>query len=81
MDNSFNWSAGSSGGAPKPPKYTKKEIKFGKWIPIIVLALVVLVGMSSSFYTVDDKQQAVVTTFGKVTDVTDAGVQDRKSVV
>ena len=26
------------------------------------------------FYTVDDKQQAVVTTFGKVTDVTDAGV-------
>ena len=74
MDNSFNWSAGSSGGAPKPPKYTKKEIKFGKWIPIIVLALVVLVGMSSSFYTVDDKQQAVVTTFGKVTDVTDAGV-------
>ena len=28
----------------------------------------------TSFYTVDDKQQAVVTTFGKVTDVTDAGV-------
>ena len=26
------------------------------------------------FYTVDDKEQAVVTTFGKVTDVTDAGV-------
>ena len=28
----------------------------------------------SCFYTVDDKQQAVVTTFGKVTDITDAGV-------
>ena len=26
------------------------------------------------FYTVDDKQQAVVTTFGKVTDTTDAGL-------
>ena len=26
------------------------------------------------YYTVDDKQQAVVTTFGKVTDITDAGV-------
>ena len=40
----------------------------------VVLALVVLVGSSSCFYTVDDKQQAVVTTFGKVTDVTDAGL-------
>ena len=28
----------------------------------------------SCFYTVDDKQQAVVTTFGKVTDITEAGV-------
>ena len=31
----------------------------------------------SCFYTVDDKQQAVVTTFGKVTGVTDAGVHFR----
>ena len=35
--------------------------------------MIVLGGMTC-FYTVDDKQQAVVTTFGKVTDVTDAGV-------
>ena len=39
-----------------------------------VLALVLLIGSSSCFYTVDDKQQAVVTTFGRVTDVTDAGL-------
>ena len=39
-----------------------------------VVALVVLIGSSSCFYTVDDKQQAVVTTFGRVTDVTDAGL-------
>ena len=39
-----------------------------------VLALVLLIGSSSCFYTVDDKQQAVVTTFGKVSDVTDAGL-------
>jgi membrane protease subunit HflK len=32
----------------------------------------VLIG--TCFYTVDDKQQAVVTTFGKVTEITDAGV-------
>jgi len=41
---------------------------------IAALALVLLIGSSSCFYTVDDKQQAVVTTFGKVTDVTDAGL-------
>ena len=30
--------------------------------------------LTSCWYTVDDKQQAVVTTFGKVTDITSAGV-------
>ena len=39
-----------------------------------VLALVLIIGASTCFYTVDDKQQAVVTTFGKVTDINDAGV-------
>ena len=39
-----------------------------------VLAFVLLVAGTTCFYTVDDKQQAVVTTFGKVTDVTDAGL-------
>ncbi len=29
---------------------------------------------STSWYTVNDKQQAVVTTFGKVTNITEAGV-------
>ena len=41
---------------------------------IALLALVMVLGSFSCFYTVDDKQQAVVTTFGKVTDVTDAGL-------
>ena len=41
---------------------------------MIVLALVLLILGGTCFYTVDDKQQAVVTTFGKVTDITDAGV-------
>ena len=39
---------------------------------MIVLALII--GAGTCFYTVDDKQQGVVTTFGKVTDITDAGV-------
>ena len=64
-------------GAPKPPKMPK-EIKFPKIKPGIFLAIalvaLMIFGSMSCFYTVDDKQQAVVTTFGKVTDVTDAGV-------
>ena len=48
--------------------------KIGKIVAIVVVALVVLVAGMTCFYTVDDKQQAVVTTFGQVTDVTDAGV-------
>ena len=42
---------------------------------IVVLAIVLVLGViSTCWYTVDDKQQAVVTTFGKVTDITDAGL-------
>lgn len=45
-------------------------------IIIAVAAAVVLLALcvGSSFYTVDDKQQAVITTFGKVTDITEAGI-------
>ena len=48
--------------------------KVSKGIVIGVLALALLIGALTCFYTVDDKQQAVVTTFGKVTDITDAGL-------
>lgn len=41
---------------------------------IVALVLFVLALAGTCFYTVDDKQQAVVTTFGRVTDITDAGV-------
>ena len=54
------------------PKKTAK--KFGKTVLWCLVALVVLTAALSCFYTVDDKQQAVVTTFGKVTDVTNAGL-------
>ncbi len=59
------------------PEKPKKTVNAKKLRNIIIAAaaivvLVILVG--TCFYTVDDKQQAVVTTFGKVTGVTDAGV-------
>ena len=47
--------------------------KLGNGLLIGALAVFVLVTALSCFYTVDDKQQAVVTTFGKVTGITDAG--------
>ena len=56
---------------PKEPVNWKK---IRRAVLVAALALVVLIGSSSCFYTVDDKQQAVVTTFGRVTDVTDAGL-------
>ena len=64
-----SWSSGS--------KKVYKPADPNKWIkliPIIALVAVLLVGAMTCFYTVDDKQQAVVTTFGRVTDITEAGV-------
>ena len=62
-----------------PPKPKKERNlpdfkRFGKTALVFFLFAVLVLGGMTCFYTVDDKQQAVVTTFGKVTDVTDAGV-------
>ena len=48
--------------------------KIRKYILFAAIALVLIIGLFSSFYTVDDKQQAVVTTFGKVSDITAPGL-------
>ena len=56
---------------PKEPVNWKKVRRIAL---VAALALVLVIGSSSCFYTVDDKQQAVVTTFGRVSDVTDAGL-------
>ena len=57
---------------PLDPK-AKKKIKNIAVIAVIIIALLVLI--SSSYYTVSDKQQAVVTTFGKYTGTpVDAGI-------
>lgn len=53
------------------PPTTKKFIKL-----VVIVAIVVIFGLillSTSMYTVNDKQIAVVTTFGKVTSTTEAG--------
>ena len=48
--------------------------KFGKYMLFGVIALLLIIGIFTSFYTVDDKQQAVVTTFGAVSDITEPGL-------
>ncbi len=57
-------------GGKQPPE-PKKVLRIAL---IAAMALVVLIGAVTCFYTVDDKQQAVVTTLGKVTDITDPGL-------
>ena len=69
LDGSYRWSAPNDG--EKKPTDLKKVKKAALWV---LLAALLVGAMMTCFYTVDDKQQAVVTTFGKVTDITDAGV-------
>ena len=60
-----------AGGNKQNPPDVKKITNTILVAAVLVFALVLVL---TCFYTVDDKEQAVVTTFGKVTDVTDAGV-------
>ena len=68
-NGTYRWS-GNRGDSGKPFHF-KKILRN---LLLVMAALVILALAGTCFYTVDDKQQAVVTTFGKVTDVTDAGV-------
>ena len=72
MENNetYNWAPNDPGNKKKKPSFKK----VGSVLLILLIVFVLAGGVSSCFYTVDDKQQAVVTTFGKVTDITDAGV-------
>ena len=66
QNGTYNWS---------PNQKKKPDLKkAGRAAMIAVLAILLGSILLSCFYTVNDKQQAVVTTFGKVSDVTEAGV-------
>ena len=68
QDGTYSWAPS------KPPKKSPNFKKAGRIITIVVLVVIAALLIGTCYYTVDDKQQAVVTTFGKVTDITDAGV-------
>lgn len=63
-------SSGQSGSSVKPPDM--KKVK--RYATIAFIVIIILMIGTTSWYTVNDKEQAVVTTFGKVTAVNDAGV-------
>ncbi len=68
MENNSGFYSYSNGKKPVDRK------KVQKIAIIAVVALVLVVGVLTSFYTVDDKQQAVVTTFGQVSGITGPGL-------
>ncbi len=70
QNGSYRWS-------PNPNQPPKKPLSMKGLRTVVIIAIVaaiLFIGGMTCFYTVDDKQQAVVTTFGKVTEITDAGV-------
>ena len=68
MDNQKWWKNIDKKAEEISPKKIKKVAVY-----LIILAIAAL-AVVTSVYTVNDKQQAVVTTFGKVTSVTDPGL-------
>lgn len=70
QDGTYSW----PGNQPRKQKTKPDFRKAGRITVIVIAALVLVLFAGTCFYTVDDKQQAVVTTFGQVTDITDAGV-------
>ena len=71
-NSTYSWSP--KGSKPFDVKNMPNLGPLKKRLPLIILAILLIIGSMTCWYTVDDKQQAVVTTFGQVTDVTDAGV-------
>ena len=71
-NGTYNWSPNN--GQKQQYRKPVDMKKLGKKILAAAIVVALIIGAGTCFYTVDDKQQAVVTTFGKVTDITDAGV-------
>ena len=73
-NSTYHWPPDPNENPKKKPDLTKMVKKVRRTSLVLILAAVLAISAMTCFYTVDDKQQAVVTTFGKVTDTTDAGV-------
>ena len=72
QNGTYSWSP--QGSKPKKPGVKADFSRLGKSASLVLVVILLVVAAMTCWYTVDDKQQAVVTTFGKVTDITGAGV-------
>lgn len=72
-NGTYRW-PGNQSPFSQPSKKKPDFKKAGRIVLTVFIAILLLSLIGTCFYTVDDKQQAVVTTFGRVTDITDAGV-------
>ena len=66
--NNYQWPPKNNGGQSVDGN------KVAKIVLIAAIAIFVIIGIITCFYTVDDKQQAVITTFGKVTGTAEPGL-------
>ena len=66
--NNYQWPPQNGGGKSIDGK------KIGRIVLIAAIAIFLIIGIVTCFYTVDDKQQAVVTTFGRVTGTAEPGL-------
>ena len=62
---------GAGGSGPKKPVNTKKTFRLGL---LIVFAILIATAVFNAFYKVSEQEQAILTTFGKVTDIRGAGL-------
>ena len=74
MENNGNYRWVPNEAPQKPYAPAPDAAKIAKMILWAAFLILLAVAVFTSFYTVDDKQQAVVTTFGRVTDTTDPGL-------
>ena len=74
MEENTTYSWSPNGNKPKKPGMKADLSRLGKSAFLVLLLILLAAAAMTCWYTVDDKQQAVVTTFGKVTDITSAGV-------
>lgn len=74
MDNNSRWwnNPKNFSDGSKTSNNPLKSVK--RLLPTIIIFLLIIITVFTSVYTVNDKQQAVITTFGKVTNVTNPGI-------